>query len=298
MSSRNARLGIILMIATTVLFAIQDGISRHLATTYNTLMIVMIRYMFFASFALLWGMTQPGGVRGVAQSGQLRLQILRGLILVLEIVVAIQSFVLLGLVESLAIFGCFPLIVAALSGPMLGESVGWRRWSAIIIGFIGILIILRPGLRVFEPEAVLPLISAVLFALYQILTRMVSRTDGPRTSFFWTGIAGLAGILLIGPFYTEPMAPSDWGLMFTLAGLAITGHFCLIAALDAAEASVVQPLTYLHLVFASAIGVVVFGDTVDIWIVVGAGIVVASGVFTLLRSGRASKSLADQNSAH
>ena len=280
-------LGIGLMILTSIVFATQDGISRHLAATYNVLMIVMIRYWVLAGFTMVYAATSRGGVRAVARTQRPLIQIARGLILALEIVVAVQSFVLLGLVETLAIFGAFPMIVAALSGPMLGERVGWRRWLAIAVGFVGLLIILRPGVRVFSPEALLPVASAVLFAFYQILTRMVADRDRPVTSFFWMGMAGVVAISAIGPSYWQPMAVEDWAWMAGLAVLAIVGHFCLIAALAVSEASTVQPFTYLHIVFASAIGVVIFGDALDGWTIIGGMVVVMAGLFTLFRQARA-----------
>ena len=136
------RLGIYLMIATTFVFSVQDGISRHLAGEYNVLMIVTIRYWFFAAFVIALAKRQVGSVRKAATTQQPVLQAFRGLLLVAEICVMVWAFVLLGLVESHAIFTCYPLLIAALSGPVLGEKVGWRRWAAIGVGFIGVLICL------------------------------------------------------------------------------------------------------------------------------------------------------------
>jgi drug/metabolite transporter (DMT)-like permease len=102
----------------------------------------------------------------------------------------VLAFTLLGLVESHAVFTCYPLLIAALSGPILGERVGWRRWAAIGVGFIGVLVILQPGVRVFEVEALIPLTSAFMFALYGLLTRYAARKDRTETSFFWTGTVG------------------------------------------------------------------------------------------------------------
>ena len=153
----NNRAGIWLMIATCVVFAVQDGISRHLASEYNTLMVVMIRYWFFASFVLALTTRQPGGIRGTARTDQPILQIGRGTLLAAEICVMVYAFTLVGLINSLAIFTVYPLLVAALSGPVLGEFVGWRRWAAIGAGFIGVLIILQPSGGVFDPLAIVPL---------------------------------------------------------------------------------------------------------------------------------------------
>src|SRR6056300_380685 len=201
MSSTNARLGVILMIVTTFIFALQDGISRHLAGEYNVLMVVMIRYWFFAAFVMTITSRQAGGLRNAARTSQPVLQITRALILVVEICVMVLAFTLLGLVESHAVFTSYPLLIAALSGPVLGEAVGWKRWAAIGIGFVGVLIILEPGFGVFSPAAIVPLISALLFALYGLLTRFAARKDNANTSFFWTGTVGAVAITAVGIWF-------------------------------------------------------------------------------------------------
>ena len=132
MTDQNFRLGAMLMIATTFVFSLQDGLSRHLASEYNVYMVVMIRYWFFAAFVLAVAARNPGGLRAAIRTRHPWLQIARGLLLVVEICVMITAFTILGLVESHAVFTCFPLLVAALSGPVLGERVGWRRWTARI----------------------------------------------------------------------------------------------------------------------------------------------------------------------
>ena len=166
----NNRLGIVLMLLTTLVFAAQDGISKHLAQEYNVLMVVMIRYWFFAAFALAVAKRKAGGLRKAAHTSQPILQIVRGSILALEICVMVAAFALLGLIESHAIFACYPLLIAALSGPILQEQVGWRRWVAIFFGFIGVLIILNPTANVFSPLAIVPFVSAVLFYLFATLS--------------------------------------------------------------------------------------------------------------------------------
>ncbi|MEM6374052.1 MAG: DMT family transporter, partial [Pseudomonadota bacterium] len=193
----NTRLGIALMIATTLVFAVQDGLSQHLASQYNVLMVVMIRYWFFAAFVITLAARKSGGLRAAAATEQPGLQIFRGVLLAAEICVMVLAFTLLGLVESHAVFTCYPLLVAALSGPILGERVGWRRWSAIGVGFIGVLIILQPGMGVFDPAALIPLTSATMFALYGLLTRHAAKRDSATTSFFWTGVAGAVAITCV-----------------------------------------------------------------------------------------------------
>ena len=272
------------MCATSFVFAVQDGISRHLAAEYNVLMIVMIRYWFFAAFVIAIATHNEGSIRKAATTSQPIVQITRGLLLAIEICIMVFAFVKLGLVESHAIFACYPLLVAALSGPILGESVGWRRWTAIGIGFVGVLVILQPGVGVFSPFAVVPLTSAILFAVYGLLTRYAARRDKAATSFFWTGVVGAVGTTCVGVWFWEPMIGSDWFWMGTLCITGVTGHFLLIKTYELAEASAVQPFAYLQLVFATSIGLSVFGEELEANVAIGACIVISAGLFTLLRS--------------
>ena len=284
MTDQNTRKGIWLMVATTAIFALQDGISRHLAGEYNVYMVVMIRYWFFAAFVTVLAARQTGGLRRAAASRQPLLQALRALLLVAEVLIMVQGFVILGLVESHAVFTCYPLLIAALSGPILGETVGWRRWVAIGIGFVGVLVILQPGFAVFAPAALIPLISAFMFALYGLLTRYVGRTDSTTVSFFWTGTVGALAATAIGVWFWEPMSLPDWGWMGLLCLTAATAHWCLIRAYELDEASAIQPFAYLQLVFIAALGITVFNETLRPEVALGAGLVVAAGLFTLWRA--------------
>ena len=283
MTDQNTRLGILLMIATSFIFAMQDGISRHLAGTYNVWMVVMIRFWFFALFVIVMAARRPGGLGRAVTTKYPLLQILRGLLLAAEVCIMVTAFVLLGLVESHAVFTSYPLLVAALSGPVLGEKVGWRRWTAIGIGFVGVLVILQPGLKVFSPVALVPLLSAFMFALYGLLTRYVARGDSTTTSFFWTGTVGAAAMTLVGIWHWQPMTAPDWAWMATLCGTAALGHWMLIKAYAVAEASAIQPFAYLQLVFAASIGITLFGERLEWNVAAGAVIVVCAGLFTLWR---------------
>lgn len=281
--TNDIRLGILLMIATTVVFALQDGLSRHLAAEYNVFMVVMIRYWFFAAFVMTIASRKVGGLRAAARTRQPVLQAFRGVLLAAEICVMVAAFTILGLVESHAVFTCYPLLVAALSGPVLGEKVGWKRWTAIGVGFVGVLIILQPGYAVFDPAAVIPLIAAAMFALYGLLTRYASRRDSTATSFFWTGTTGAVAMTAVGAWYWEPMAAPDMVWMGMLCVTGALGHFLLIKCYEVAEASAVQPFAYFQLVFAAALGILLFGETLELNVAVGAGIIVAAGVFTAWR---------------
>lgn len=289
MVEQNTARGIGLMIATTFIFAMQDGISRHLAETYNVYMALMVRFWFFALFVSVVAARAPGGIRRATRSALPWVQVIRSAVLIVEVIVMVQGFVYLGLVESHAVFACYPLLVAALSGPVLGEKVGWRRIVAIGIGFVGVLIILQPGFGVFSPYALIPLVSALLFALYSLLTRYVGREDPASVSFFYTGVVGAVIVTLAGIWHWMPMSAPDWGWMAVLCVSASLGHFLLIKAYEIAEASAIQPFAYLQLVFASGLGIVVFDETLKPNVALGAAVVVGAGVFTLWRARRAAR---------
>lgn len=287
MSARGNRAGIFLMIATTFVFASQDGISRHLAAEYNTFMVVMIRYWFFAAFVLAMAVRRTGRIATIARTSQPRLQIVRGALLALEICVAVVGFTLIGLVESHAIFASYPLMITALAGPVLCERVGWRRWGAVLVGFAGMLIILSPGTGAFDPLALIPVASAALFALYGLATRYAARKDSTATSFFWTGIVGAVLMTFVGLPALEPMSPSDSYWMLALCVTGVLGHWLLIKCYELAEASVVQPFAFFHQVFAALVGIFVFSEVLRLNVLIGAALILAAGVFALWRAARA-----------
>ncbi len=276
-------LAILLMILVSLIFSVQDALSRYLGSNYPPVLVVMLRYWFFALFAIALAARQPGGLRAAVRTRHPWLQIARGLLLVTEILVMLVAFVKLGLIESHAVFIAHPLIIVALSGPVLGERIGWRRWAAVAVGFVGILIILQPGVRVFSPWAALPLLSALMFAVYVLLTRMVSAKDDATTSLFWTGIAGVAGITVVGLGQMQPLAPADWLPMATLCVTGVAGHYLLIRAYSLAEASSLQPYSYTQLIWVSLIGLLFLGETVGANVVIGMIIIVAAGLFTWWR---------------
>ncbi|MBN2760473.1 MAG: DMT family transporter [Rhodobacteraceae bacterium] len=289
MTEQDTTKGIWLMVAVALIFALQDAFSRHLAGEYNVLMIIMIRYWFFGAFVIAVATRKAGGLRKAAATKQPFVQALRGLILAAEVCVMVTAFVLLGLTEAHAVFAIYPLLIAALSGPILGEKVGWRRWTAIGIGFVGVLIILQPGYGVFQIEALVPLLAATMFALYGLLTRYVGRQDPAAVSFFWTGTVGAVAMTLVGIWFWEPMAPGDWVWMGALCVSSAFSHFLLIRAYEIAEASAVQPFAYLQLPFATGLGIMLFNETLRLNVAIGAAVVVGAGVFTLWRARQVGK---------
>ncbi|MDK4740210.1 DMT family transporter [Rhizobium sp. CNPSo 3464] len=275
--------GYVFTLLAISIFAIQDGISKHLVSAYPPLFVAMIRYWAFMLFAVALASRSPGGLRVAIRTKRPRLQITRGLLLAAQIVVAISSFVIVGLARSQAIFSSGPLMVALLSVPILGERVGWRRWLAICIGFVGVLLILKPESGFFDIRFLLPLAGALLFSLYVVLTRYVSRDDSAMTSFLYTGVVGAVAMSCIGPFFWAPVVPYDWAFLGVLCLTGMSSHYFLIRAYDLLDAVVIQPLTYLQLVFSAIIAVSIFGETLNTSTIVGAIIVVAAGIFTIWR---------------
>jgi drug/metabolite transporter (DMT)-like permease len=269
------------MVAAMFVFSCQDAISRYLAEIYSVLGILLIRYWFFAGFVVLRAARAPGGLGRVIRSRRPFVQILRGVMLVVEVWMFVNALKLLGLVETHAIFACYPLIIAALAGPVLGERVTLMRWLTILAGALGVLLILRPGAGMFTPAALLVLATALNFAAYGLITRLVARDDTPETSFFYTGIAGAVAITLLAPWIWTPIAFADWGWMGLLCISGTLGHYLLIRALDLAEASRLQPLAYLQLVFAAALGVLVFAEPLPWTTVMGGALVVVAGLVNL-----------------
>ena len=277
------QLGILLMLGAAVTFGLQDGLSRLLAEAYNVMSVITIRYWAFALFVLAFSASRPGGIRAVARTGRPVLQTARGILLITQICTATYGFTVIGLVGWQVIFASYPLMIAALSVPFLGERVGWRRWLAIIAGFAGVVLALDPGGEIFGVAMLLPLFGAAQFALYGILTRMAGRGDSTETSFFWTGVVGALAITLVAPLAWEPPTGGDWGWMILLCAAAIMGHFMLIKAFAIAEAGVLQPFAYFGIATSAAVGYFGFGDAVTPAMLVGGGIIIAAGLFTLWR---------------
>ena len=283
MTAADNRAGIWLMIGAVACFTVQDGLSRHLAGEYTVWQTIMIRYWFFAAFVVALALRQPQGLRAAVATARPGLHLARAGLHTGEICVIVASFTLIGLINTHALFAVCPLMIAALSGPVLGERVGLARWLAIGAGFCGILIILRPGSDLFTPLAVLPLASAALFALYSVLTRLATRSEPTFVAFFWSGVLGCCIMTLVGVWFWEPMPLADWGLTVANGAFAILSNWLIIRCYTRAEASVVQPFAYLQLVFVMGMGVAVFGEPLEWPVVLGAIVVVGAGLATLLR---------------
>ena len=279
----NVLLGIGLMVVTTFMFSTMDGVSRYLAENNNVFTLVTMRYWFIAIVMAITCLFVKDSFQKILYTKQPFTQFSRGLILSLNNCLVVYTFTLLGLVETHAIIACYPLIVAGLSVPFLGEKFGWRRWTAIFIGFVGVIIILRPTTNVISEGAIYALVGAIMFAVYLILTRYVSRIDKAITSFFWAGIGGSVTMTIISFFIWENILKEDFLWLLIMCVLSASSHFMMVKTLQVAEASVIQPFSYLQLVFGSIIGVTIFSESIDSMIVVGVTIVIGAGLFTAWR---------------
>ncbi|MFV0493199.1 MAG: DMT family transporter [Pseudorhodobacter sp.] len=284
MTTQNTPLGIWLMIATVFTFAVQDGFARYLGFDYSVYMIIMVRYWFFLGFVLILAMMRKEGFRAAIRTRHPWLHLIRSVLLVAEICVIVLAFTRIGLINSHAVFAVCPLLIAGLAVPVLGEKVGWRRWLAIFIGMVGVLIILSPTGGVFSLDSFLPLISAFLFAIYSLLTRLATRDESAFVSFFWLGVLGAVVITVIGLPNWEAMPLFDWLMLGLYSGLALLGQYLLIRCYDVAEASAVQPFAYLQIFFIAVIGIVIYDEELRSNVVIGGAIVIAAGIFTLLRN--------------
>jgi drug/metabolite transporter (DMT)-like permease len=276
--------GILMVVAAWFLLACMDAGSKKLAQDYAIIQILWVRFVFLLGFA--WWLARRQGVARPYFSRRPILQTVRSAILVVEIGLFIFGITVLTLAEAHAILAVTPLLVTAFSVPLLKEQVGIRRWSAIAVAFAGVLIILRPGFGVLQPMSVVPLICAVMFALYQVMTRMVGRDDPAPVTLLWTAAVGAIVLTVIGPFFWTWPDATGWALLLLVAVLGAAGHLLLIGALEAAPASTLQPFSYSILVFATVIGFVMFDNLPDLWTVLGAAIVVACGLYTFARERR------------
>ena len=279
----NVLFGITLMVITTFMFSSMDGVSRYLAEKNNVFTLVTMRYWFIAFVMMITCVFIKNRISDILNTKQPYIQFSRGVILSLNNCLVVYTFTLLGLVETHAIIACYPLIVAGLSVPFLGERFGWRRWMAIFTGFIGVIIILRPNTNVITEGSIFAIVGAIMFAVYLILTRYVSRFDTAITSFFWTGIGGTVTMSIISLFIWDDILKEDYLWLLLMCVLSAGSHFMMVKTLQVAEASVVQPFSYLQLVFGSIIGVTIFSESIDLMIIVGALIVIGSGLFTTWR---------------
>jgi drug/metabolite transporter (DMT)-like permease len=276
--------GIFLCLLSMLVFASQDGITKVLVKDLPVAQLVMVRYWVFLAFAIGYSVHQ-GSLRIACRSRHPCQQVIRALIGVGESALFGLGLRYLGLAEMHALYAVFPLMTLALAGAFLGEFIGVRRWVAAAIGFTGTMVILRPGSNIFELAALIPLLSALGFAVFSVLTRRISRQDSFATNMLYMGFFGAITITLLGlPGWVAPSL-MQWGLIAVLSTTGVVAQLLFLQALKYATAATLQPFNYTLLVFASLIGLLVFGELPDTWTVVGACLVIAGGMYAIKAKG-------------
>jgi drug/metabolite transporter (DMT)-like permease len=273
---------ILLFIAGVSCFAIMDGLGKFLAADFPLLQLVWARNAF--AIPVILATTAPAGWLRLLRCARPLLQVMRGLLPLLGGAAVLLGLRFMSLADATVITFAAPLFVVALSAPLLHERVGMAAWVGMGLGFLGVLIVVRPGAGSIAWAALLPLATAFLFALYQMLTRLASRSDPPATTLTWT--------ILTGFILTTPLLALGWSngslvawLLLILSGLLYgTGQLLLIRALAAAPANILTPFTYTQIVAAVLFGMLVLGELPDPWTFVGTALIVLAGLYVVRRA--------------
>ena len=272
----NVLRGILWMTFTAATAAMADATVKSLGQTFPVVQVVWARFTIQVAIVfLLFAPRLPQ----LLVTQRPFLQLLRSTFLAAAAFFMTLALTFLPLAEVSAILFLAPLVVAALSAPLLGEKVRPGCWIAIGIGFTGILVIVRPGGAFMQWAALLPLIPAVSYALFQVATRSLSRTEDPRTTLLYTGLAGAVGLSFLVPFHWRTPDMTEWLWLSVPAVLAGLSHFGLIRALAWAPAAVIAPFDYSRLIWAVMFGFIIFGDLPNLWTLVGAAIIVGGGLY-------------------
>jgi drug/metabolite transporter (DMT)-like permease len=274
--------GIALMCGAVACFALLDTTAKYLNLYMSALQVAWARYT--GAFLFPFIVSNPWTRPGLTRTNRPVLQLARSVLLLGSTLCNFAALRYLQLDEAIALIFSTPFFVAALSGPMLGEWVRWRRWSAIAVGFLGVVVVARPGAASFHPAALLSLSAALCYALYSIATRILARTDSNETTLFYSNVVGALALLPVVPLvWTTPSDPLVIALMVVTGVIGSFGHYLLIAAHRLAPAAVLSPFIYSEIVLVTALGFLVFGDVPNRFTLTGAATVVASGLYLLHR---------------
>ena len=282
--------GIVLMIISMIGFTIEDLFIKSLSATLPVGQILIL--IGIGAGAVLCGLSRLKGERFFIPAAWSPLVILRAMLEAGAAVAFATSLSLVDLSVVAAVFQALPLVITMGAALFLGETVGWRRWSAIAVGLIGVLMIICPGFEGFEPSALLVLISVLGVATRDLITRRIDASVPSGVvsaqAFIATAIAG--GIVIsITPQQLQPLYVPEWKMAFMAVTFGVIGYLGIVNATRIAEASVVTPFRYSRILFALIFAVVIFRETLDTLMLIGVAITVASGLFTLLRERRAAR---------
>mgnify|MGYP001288174557 FL=1 len=275
------RRGIHWVILATFLFVTMDAtVKALLRDGYELPQVIWGRYFFHV---LLLVIVLAPRIRIVAQSGNLKLQLTRSVLMLLTTSLFFAGLMFVPLAEASAMMLLSPLVVTALAMPILKEPVGPRRWAGVVLGMLGAMIIIRPGSEFISLGILLPAAAACSFAIYQVSTRYLSEADPILTTLFFTALVGAVITSMVAPFYWTPPSSKAWMLLITAGVCGGIGHFALIKALTLSPASIIAPYSYLNLIWATIYGFVLFAELPDIWTIGGAAIITGSGLYVYHR---------------
>jgi drug/metabolite transporter (DMT)-like permease len=286
-------LGIGLALAGYFCFTIIDSCAKYLSSHgLPTIEVVFVRYA--AQLLIVSAIFFPQRGLALTTTRNLPIELIRGLALMGSTIFNFIAITYLPLTITSAIMFTSPLILCALSIPMLGEKVGWRRWLAILVGFAGVIVIVHPGTAAFHPAVFLSLLGATFGAVYMLLTRKLAGVDATTTQQFYSG---LVATLCIAPFalggWTWPSDAGGW-FAFGLIGLAaLIGHQFITTAHRFSPASVLAPFSYFQIIFMTASSWLIFNQPPEFWLYVGAPIVIASGLYLWLRERQLAKTVSE-----
>ncbi len=277
--------GILLMCAGTAMFPFMNTAVKLLTARYPVAEIVWARFTGHLIIMLIVFLPQYRWT--LLRTRRPTVQIGRSVLMLVSNMVFVMAIGRVPLATASAIGFTSPLIVTALSVPLLHESVGWRRWTAVLVGFGGALLVIRPGSGFHHPAVLLLLASAVAYALYLIGTRWVSRYDNAATGIIFAALFGSLAMTVVLPFvFVMPRTLWD-GMLFCCLGLfGGVGHYLIIRAFQLGPAAVIAPLGYVELIGTSTLGYLIFDNFPDLWTWVGAGVIIASGIYVAFRERR------------
>ncbi len=270
--------GIALLLASSVLFSLSDTIAKYVTTGVPAIELATIRY---AVFVLLAAAPFLRSRRPSMRTRRPRLQILRGIGVVGSAIAFILSLGTLPIAEATAINFVTPLLITVLAIPVLGEVVRPQGWLAVLVGFLGMLVVVRPGLGGFHSAAGLVLLSSLFWCMAMLITRRLAGTDRPEVTLLWTAVTGLVVAGLALPFFLAPLSVRQLVLCLTVGVVASSGQWCALQAYRYARVTVLAPLTYAQIVWASILGLLVFGAWPDRWVLLGAAIIAGSGIYVV-----------------
>ena len=260
-----------------MMLPVMDGFAKYLSADLPVLQITWARYFFIVAFTLPVMFFFYN--KQLVWSDKPKLQILRGLILLCANICFFYAISIIPLAKALTLAFVAPLIVTAFSPMLLGEKVGVRRWTAVIIGFIGSLVVIRPGFLEINLASLAALGTGIMYGFYLIITRKLSTSDNPLLTLLLTGLVGLVAVSGIMPLVWVNPSPSQWSMMAGIGIFACIGHLFLILSLKYADASKLAPLGYTEIIPNVIIGYYFFGNFPDNWTFLGLAIIIISGIY-------------------